>query len=119
MTIQEIAARVVELNRAGDHETVYRELYTPDAVSIENWGGKPERYEGLEAIGKKAEGWMESVSEIHEITVGEPIVSDASFAIVFGMDITYKDPAMGRQKMTELAIYTVKDGKIIEEEFRA
>ncbi len=119
MTIQEIAARVVELNRTGDHETVYRELYAPEAVSIENWGGKPDRYEGLEAIGKKAEGWMQSVAEIHEITVGEPIISDSSFAIVFGMDITYKDAAMGRQKMTELAIYTVKDGKIVEEEFRA
>ncbi len=119
MTIPEIAARVVELNRIGDHETVYRELYTPDAVSIENWGGKPERYEGLEAIGKKAEGWMESVSEMHEVVVGEPIISDSSFAMTFSMDITYKDAAMGRQKMTELAIYTVKDGKIIEEEFRA
>jgi hypothetical protein len=119
MTIQEIAARVVELNRQGDHETVYRELYAPDAVSIENWGGKPERFEGLEAIGKKGTDWMENVAEMHEVIVGEPIISDGSFAMTFGMDITYKDPAMGRQKMTELAIYTVRDGKIIEEEFRA
>jgi hypothetical protein len=119
MTIQEIAARVVELNRIGDHETVYRELYTPDAVSIENWGGKPERYEGLEAIGKKGADWMESVAEMHEVVVVEPIISDCSFAMTFSMDITYKDPAMGRQKMTELAIYTVRDGKIVEEEFRA
>jgi SnoaL-like domain len=119
MTIQEIAARVVELNRANDHETIYRELYAPDAVSIENWAGKPERYEGLAAIGAKAEGWMQSVAEIHEVLVGEPIISDASFAMTFTMDITYKDPAVGRVQMTELAIYTVKDGKIVEEEFRA
>ncbi len=119
MTIQEIAARVVELNRKGDHETVYRELYAPDAVSIENWGGKPDRYEGLEAIGEKGTKWMESVAEMHEVVVGEPIISDSSFAMTFSMDITYKDAAMGRQKMTELAIYTVRDGKIVEEEFRA
>jgi hypothetical protein len=119
MTIQEIAARVVALNRANDHETVYRELYAPDAVSIENWGGKPERYEGMAAIGAKGEKWMESVAEMHEIIVGEPIISDASFAMTFTMDITYKDPAVGRVQMTELAIYTVRDGKIVEEEFRA
>ncbi len=119
MTIQEIAARVVELNRQGDHETVYRELYTPDAVSIENWAGQAERYEGLAAIGEKGAKWMESVAEMHEVVVGEPIISDSSFAMTFSMDITYKDPAMGRQKMTELEIYTVKDGKIVEEEFRS
>lgn len=119
MTIQEIAARVVALNQANDHETVYRELYAQDAVSIENWGGKPERYEGLDAIGAKGAKWMESVAEMHEVSVGEPIISDGSFAMIFGMDITYKDPAVGRQKMTELAIYTVRDGKIVEEEFRA
>ncbi|MCU0678219.1 MAG: nuclear transport factor 2 family protein [Candidatus Pacebacteria bacterium] len=119
MTIQEIAARVVELNRAHDYETIYSELYAPDAVSIENWGGKPERYEGLAAIGAKGDEWMQSVAEMHEATIGEPIISDSSFAVTFTMDITYKDPAVGRQKMTELAIYTVKDGKIVEEEFRA
>ncbi len=117
MTTQEIAKRVVELNRLGNHETIYRELYDVNAVSIENWTDTPERYVGLEAIGKKGEAWMADVIEIHETSCSEPLVSDSSFAVTFYMDITYK--SMGRSKMTEMAIYTVKDGKIVQEEFQA
>jgi len=119
MTNQEIAKRLVELNRAHDYETVYRELFHTEAVSIENWGSAPERYVGLEAIVAKGAGWMESIAEMHAMQVGEPIISDGSIAVTFFMDVTYKDPVMGRQSMTELAIYTVRDGKIVEEEFRA
>jgi len=32
-----------------------------------------------------------------------------------GMDCTYK--GMGRQKMDEIALYEVKDGKIVKEQF--
>ena len=117
MTTQEIAKRVVELNRLRDYETIYRELYDVNAVSIENWTDTPERYVGLEAIGKKGEAWMADVIEIHETSCSEPLVSDSSFAVTFYMDITYK--SMGRSKMTEMAIYTVKDGKIVQEEFQA
>jgi hypothetical protein len=118
MTNQEIADKIVAYNTANDHEKAYAELYAPDAVSIENWGGTPERYEGMDAIKAKAEAWMATVAEFHGSTVGTPIVSDGSIAVTFTMDITYKDPATGRQTMTELAIYTVRDGKIVEEEFR-
>jgi hypothetical protein len=110
MTTQEIAKRVVELNRTGDYETIYRELYAVDAVSIENWGPAPEVYEGLEAIGKKGEAWMADVEEMHETSCSEPLVADSSY-------ITYK--SRGREKMTEMAVYTVKDGKIVKEEFQA
>lgn len=117
MTTQEIAMRVVELNRIGDYETIYRELYAVDAVSIENWGPEPEIYEGLEAIGKKGAAWMADVEEMHETSCSEPLVADSSFAITFTMDITYK--SRGREKMTEMAVYAVKDGKIVKEEFQA
>ncbi len=117
MTIQEIADKVVAMNRAGDYEAIYKELYAPDAVSIENWGDKPEVYTGLEAIGKKAEAWMADVVEMHETSCSEPLVADSSFAITFTMDITYK--SRGREKMTEMAVYTVKNGKIVKEEFQA
>ena len=117
MTIKEIADKVVALNRAGDYETIYKELYSHDAVSIENWGPEPEVYEGLEAIGKKGAAWMADVEEMHETSCSEPLVADSSFALTFTMDITYK--SRGREKMTEMAVYTVKDGKIVKEEFQA
>lgn len=117
MTTKEIADKVVALNRTGNFETIYKELYAENAVSIENWGPEPDRYEGMEAIGKKGEEWMADVVEIHETTCSEPLVSDSSFAVTFTMDITYK--SRGREKMTEMAVYTVKNGKIVKEEFQA
>lgn len=116
MTTAEIAKRVVELNRTNNHEEVFKELYSLDAVSIENWGDEPDTYKGLEAIMKKGEKWMEDVVEIHNVSCSEPLVADSSFAITFTMDITYK--SMGRVAQTELAVYTVKDGKIVKEEFQ-
>ena len=37
------------------------------------------------------------------------------FAVAMGMDCTMK--GMGRQKMDEIALYEVKDGKIVREQF--
>jgi hypothetical protein len=117
MTTEEIAKRLVELNRSNEMEAVYSELYSNDAVSIENWGEEPEVYTGLAAIGEKGEKWMADVVEMHSVTCSEPLIADSSFAVTFTMDITYK--SRGREKMTELAVYTVKDGKIVKEEFQA
>ncbi len=116
MTTQEIADRLVALNRENNHELAYKELYSEDILSIENWDGERTEHKGMDAIKKKGEGWYASVAEIHETTCSEPLVADNSFAVTFFMDITYKDA--GRQSMTELAVYTVKDGKIVEEEFK-
>ncbi len=118
MTTAEIAEAIVSMNRAGSYHEIYSNFYSPSAISIENWGGQREVYDGITAILKKASDWEAGVEEIHSTSVSDPLVADSSFAVTFTMDITYKDPAMGRIKMTELAIYTVEAGKIIAEEFR-
>jgi len=121
MTTQEIADRLVELNRANDHKTAYQELFTNDAKSIENWGER-EVHEGMEAIAKKGEQWEAAVEEVHEMSCSEPLVAEKSFAVTFSMDVTYKDGLgfpPGRSKMTELAVYSVNaEGKIYQEEFQ-
>lgn len=86
-------------------------------MSIENWGPEPNKYVGLEAIGKKGEAWMADVVEIHRTSCSEPLMADSRFAVTFTMDITCK--SLGRLKMTELAVSTVQDGKILKEEFQA
>lgn len=117
MTTQDIANRLVELNRANDHTQAYAELYSPDIVSVEHWSGTPEEYVGFDAIKKKGEQWEESLVEMHETRASEPLVADSSFAVTFYMDCTFTKE--GRQTMTELAVYHVKDGKIVREEFYA
>jgi hypothetical protein len=117
MTTAEIAKRLVDLNRVNDMETIFGELYSAEAVSIENWGPVPEVYTGMPAILEKGAKWQEDVVEMHSMSCSEPLVSDSSFAVTFTMDVTYK--SRGREAMTELAIYTVRDGKVVKEEFQA
>jgi hypothetical protein len=122
MTIKDIAARLIELNHAHEYETCYQELFSPEVVSVENWGDR-EEFVGLDAIKAKGEQWQAMLEETHELKIGEPIIADHSFALTFYMDVTFKagTPGMeGRQQFTELAIYRVNsDGKIYHEEFVA
>jgi hypothetical protein len=115
MTTQEIANALVKYNREHNEGAAYNELYDENAVSTENWGPTPDVYTGLQAIREKSAKWFEGVAEIHSTSCSEPLVADNSFAITYTMDITYKE--MGRISMTELAVYKVKDGKIVSEEF--
>ncbi|MEM9336815.1 MAG: nuclear transport factor 2 family protein [Patescibacteria group bacterium] len=120
MTIQEIADRLVELNKEGNYKQAYEELYSPDVVSIENWGER-EIYTGFDEIKAKGEKWEAGLEEMHSASVGTPIIADSSFAVTFSMDVTFNDsngPEMaGRMQFTEIAVYRVKDGKIFHEEF--
>lgn len=115
MTTQEIATRLVELCRKGEFQTVYQELYSPDCVSIEPKGAQMEICEGLEAMAAKGKAWNESMEEFHGSTIGEPIVSGSHFSMSMSMDATFK--GIGREKMDELCVYEVKDGKIVKEQF--
>jgi hypothetical protein len=120
MTTQEIANRLVELNRNPDlHMEIYEELFDPNVVSVEHTGGGKEDV-GFEAIKAKGDEWFSMMEEMHSLTVSEPLVSDNSFAVTFSMDVTFNEKMVGmegRQKFTELAVYHVKDGKIVREEF--
>lgn len=123
MTTQQIAERLVAMNRDNLHIEIFEELYdTEHMVSVENSGQKMES-KGMEAIKNKGEMWYASIEEMHEIRTSDPLVADKSFAVTFFMDVTYKEgnalgiPA-GRFASTELAVYHVNDaGKIYREEF--
>lgn len=115
MTTQEIATRLVDLCRKGDFKTVYEELYSPNCVSIEPAGAPMERCEGLEAMAAKGKAWNESMEEFHASSVGEPIVAGNHICMTMMMDATFK--GVGREKMDELCVYEVQDGKIVKEQF--
>jgi ketosteroid isomerase-like protein len=117
MTTQEVADRLVELCRKGQFEDVQKEMFAEDAVSIEPYASPAFEKEtkGLDAIMEKGEKWAEMVQENHGLKVSDPIVSGNSFACTMWMDVTMKDGK--RMDMTELCIYTVKDGKITSEQF--
>ena len=116
MSTQEVANRLVELCRKGEYETCYKELYSPNAVSIEpNADFGPPRTEGMEAIRKKGEAWSAMIEEMHGSSVGDPVVAGNHFSCAMMVDWTMK--GAGRQKMEEICVYKVEDGKIVSEQF--
>src|SRR5690349_13005268 len=117
MTTQEIANRLAELCRRGEWSTAQNELFAKDAVSIEQMDtpGFAKETKGLDAIKKKGEMWEQMVTEVHGMTVSEPLVADRSFSVLMDMEMTMKQG--GRQKMKEVCVYETKDGKITSERF--
>ena len=114
MTTQEIADRLVSLCREGRNEEAKNELYSNDIVSVEvNEPMKVVR--GLEATRAKG-AWWEANHEVHSAKIEGPFVNDDQFAVRFTYDITPKATG-NRVAMDEVALYDVKDGKIIKETF--
>ncbi len=117
MTTQEVANKLVEYCRTGNFEDAYKELYSPDAVSIEMEGavGYPHRSEGMEAIQEKGKQWNSMVEQFYGMEVSDPIVAGDHFTCSMSMDIKMK--GRERAKDAELAMFKVKDGKIVSEQF--
>jgi ketosteroid isomerase-like protein len=75
----------------------------------------PAEMSGIDAIRGKHE-WWEANNEVHSVEANGPLLGQDQFAVQFIFDATFK-PTGQRQTMTEMALYTVKDGKIVEEQF--
>lgn len=116
MTTQEVADRFNELAQSGKWAEIQTELYADNAVSIEPAHTPGQKVaEGMEAIREKARKFGEMIEEMHGGYSNAPIVAGSHFALAMGMDVTMK--GMGRMKMDEIAVYEVKDGKIVKEQF--
>ena len=114
MSTMDVAKKLVELCRKGEHADT---LYAPDAVSVEAVampGGEREA-KGVAAIRAKGEWWVAN-HEIHSGNVTGPWPHGDRFVVGFQYDITHK-PSGKRMKMDEVGLYTVRDGKIVREEF--
>jgi len=117
MTTQEVAEKLVALCSEGKALEAIETLYSADIVSVEamSMPGGSREMSGIEAVKGKANWWM-SEHEVHSAGVEGPLVSPQHFCVRFKYDVTNK-PSGRRMMMDELAVYQVKDGKIIREEF--
>jgi ketosteroid isomerase-like protein len=117
MNTKQIADRLVELCRKGEFEKAQKELFSEDAVSIEPHATPafPKETKGLQAILEKGEKWNSMQEKFYGVTVSKPLVAGETIALSLTLDFKMKD----RERMNnpEIAIYHVKDGKIISEEF--
>jgi ketosteroid isomerase-like protein len=69
---------------------------------------------GRKAVEGKGEWWYAN-HDVHNVSVEDPYVHGDQFVVRFKMDVTPK----GKQRMSfdEVGLYTVKNGKIVEESF--
>lgn len=116
----EVGKKLVELCRQGKSMEAIQTLYAPNIVSIEAMAGPsmPARMEGLAAIKGKAE-WWEKNHEVHSGQADGPWPHGDRFIVHFKYDVTAKAGPMAGKRMLldEAALYTVKDGKVVQEEF--
>jgi hypothetical protein len=110
----EVATRVTELLRAGNAAQVEQDWLAPSIESVEGhgasmaWSGKP-------AVLAKYRAW-EADHEIRSMSVEGPWVGATGFSLRFKVDASQKSTGQ-TMKMEEIAVYTVRNGKIVREEF--
>lgn len=115
MTTQQVADRFNELAQQNKLDEILSELFSSDAKSIEPAHAPFASVQGLDNIIAKGKQFHDMIEEMHSAYTNAPIVAGNFFACTMGMDVTLK--GMGRQSFDEVAVYEVKDGKIISEQF--
>ncbi len=108
----EVGTKLVALFNEGKMEQIYQELYSPEIISVEADGMESV---GMEGVAKKNEWWEENF-EMHSCSAKGPYPHGDKFILIISMDVTHK-PSSKRNASDECGLYTVKDGRIVREEF--
>ncbi len=114
MSTQEIANAFTALCAEGKFEEAGHAYWSNDVVSIEAMDGPMAKVTGRAAVEAKGAWWYAN-NEIHSVKVEGPYVHGDQFTVRFTMDVTPKDGQ--RTSMDEHGLYTLQDGKIVEERF--
>ena len=109
---REVGEKLVALANAGKFREVEEQLWSPNIVSIEGFG---QAFHGRKAVEAKNRGWYEQ-NEVAGFAAEGPFVGATGFAIK--MKIQVREKATGKiTDMNEIGVYTVLNGKIVQEEF--
>jgi ketosteroid isomerase-like protein len=117
MNTEEVAKKVVEFVRKQAWKEAVDALYANNIVSVEAQtrdGSSPETH-GIEGVHKKVDWWINTM-QVHSFEVRGPFVAHDRFVVQYDVDVTDKE-SKSRFQMSEVGVYTVKDGKIVREEF--
>ena len=115
MSNNEAIKAFTDLLKAGDHQEAARRFNAPDIVSMEAMEGPMARVDGAAAVKAKSDWWY-GAHEVHGATTEGPYVNGDQFAVRFSLDVTQKETGQ-RIQMQEVGLYTMRDGKIVEERF--
>jgi SnoaL-like domain len=117
MNTEEVAKKLVEYCRKSEWMKAIDDLYAKDIVSVEAQAmeNMPAEMRGIDQVRGKTD-WWEKNMEVHSAKVSGPFVARDTFVVQFDVDVTDKN-SKKRMQMSEVGIYTVKDGKVAREEF--
>ena len=117
MTTKEIAERLVELCRAGEYDTCYKELFSDDIVTVwPKWSPEEAPTVGMAALQEKGKKWHEMMAEFLGGWTSDPVVTDGFFSVAMWFTCVYKWQTE-KSEESEIVVYEVKDGKIIKETY--
>src|ERR1043166_1983400 len=116
-TTTEIAQKVGELVRKQEWYEALDTLYDKDIVSVEAYAGPSGSTEtrGADGVRKKID-WWGTAMQIHKFDASDPVVGHDRFVVQYDADVTEKQ-SKERRQLSEVGVYTVKNGKIVREEF--
>jgi hypothetical protein len=109
---EEIGKSLVEMFNKGQFRQIEEKWWSPGVESVEGLGMA---WKGRAAVEGKNADWM-SQNTIQGAAAEGPYVGATGFAVKFRMDVQDKATS-NRTIMEEIGVYTVKNGKIIREEF--
>ena len=117
MNTEQVAQKVVELTRKQAWKEAIDTLYANDIVSVEarTMDGSSPEMRGIDAVRGKTDWWTQNM-EVHTVKVSGPFVAHDRFVVQYDIDVTDKN-SKKRMQLSEVGVYTVKDGKIVREEF--
>lgn len=114
-TPMEIGQSLVGMFNRGEFGEVEVKWWNPREITSVEGVGVEMAWTGKSAVDEKNQGWMAD-HVIHGASAEGPFVGASGFAVRFRMDVETKSTGQ-RQVMDEVGVYTVKNGKIIREEF--
>ena len=116
----DVAKKLVAYCNAGKNMDAVNALYSQDVESTEVHGMPelPAHMKGIDDIRRKNQWWLDN-HEIHGGQAMGPWPHGERFIVHFKYDVTAKTGPMAGKRMQrdEAGLYTVRDGKIVREEF--
>lgn len=115
-TTAEVAAGFTALWRAGEFRAAGEKYWADDVVSIEPRAlpdGTHAECRGIDAVRRKNLRWC-STHGIEDLSLDGPFVTGDRFALFADMLIAH---AGQRKPHSEIAVFSVRDGRIVEERF--
>ena len=116
--VHDVARDFTDMLRQGQFVTARERFCAADIKSIEPHDlpdGIAAEVSGIEAALAKTVRWLGS-RQIHDLSIDGPFVTGNQFALFLDMMIAGQTGGAG-QPFTEIAIFTVRDGRISEERY--